>query len=262
MSGKDDAKLNAKDKKPIAVLGGDDKKPDNSKKEEPDVAAGAEKIILTPEELETKISEAVKAAISNTNETEKNKLYETLDHTKQELKKKDSELQRLQKIEEEKQKQEEDKRLAALSNDERTAEQIKQLNGKLGQMVEGFDLLKKQTDEKLRQKDLEVYREKLVLGAKGEIIPEMVVGNSIEELDKAFQRSKDRYGTILQEAKAKIVPDKTQDTPNNKKPVSTEIPQDNTPTKQFAEKSASDIMNMSPEEFATYKDSVLDAYNA
>ena len=49
-------------------------------------------------------------------------------------------------------------------------------------------------------------REKLILSADGKVIPELVVGTSIEELNASFQASVARYKAITEAAVKAILP--------------------------------------------------------
>ena len=83
-----------------------------------------------------------------------------------------------------------------MSDDERRDEAIQKANRELEQLNTAFDVLKRETEEKLRQKDLEIYRERLITKANGKVIPELVTGNTVEELDESFKKAVDRFNFI------------------------------------------------------------------
>jgi len=55
-----------------------------------------------------------------------------------------------------------------------------------------------QLQEQLRQKELKEYRDALIAKANGQIIPELVAGNSVEELDASFLVARERYQGIAE----------------------------------------------------------------
>ena len=169
---------------------------ESGSKEVTNVSATEAKIILSAEELQNKIKEAVEAAEKQSSQKEKQKLYDTIEKLKLDLKEANQNLAKFKQLEEEKRKQEEELKKAMMTDEQRRDEAIKKANLELEQLNLAFEKLKQEMDEKLRLKDLEIYREKLISRANGRIIPELVTGNSIEELDESYRKAVERFNFI------------------------------------------------------------------
>lgn len=84
------------------------------------------------------------------------------------------------------------------------------------------------------------YRKEKIAGANGAIIPELVTGNTPEEIDASFETAKARYAEIANQAVGNVhIP------PAN---PSAQVLQTN-----MQQTSAVDIMNMSPEQYAEWR---------
>ena len=223
-------------------------KKDSFSKEEVE-ALIKEREIAVKTKVEAEKDEVAKKII----ETEKAKLYDTIEAEK----KKSSELEKLvreqKNAEDEKKKAEEQK-----INDELDAkEQVKLLAKKLDDDSKRFqDIVELKDAEykgELRKRDLEIYKEKLIASYNGAIIPEMVSGKTEEELDQAVEAAAERYKQIAERSKQEIMDEAVK---NGKLPKPGDL--DNSLKKTSGAKDWKDVMSMSTEEYASYKKSVFD----
>lgn len=224
----------------------------------------ADKITITKEELQKQIDEAAKKAASETAQIEKDKLYKTLEVRAQEIESYKSELAKFKEKDAEVAKQKEAERVAALSEQERIKETIQRQAEEVEKVKMAFGQLQKETETKIRNKDLELYREKLILSANGEVIPELVAGNTEAEIAASLDRAKVRYKEIAMKVGGGSVDqggtgDKLKDM--NRKSVSTEVPIEKGMQQSAGDgaslKSAEEIMAMDKATFARYKEQVL-----
>jgi hypothetical protein len=232
-----------KDDKKVDEIKFDDKKESFSKDE---VKALLEK---TAADIKIAATETTKQII----ETEKAKLYDTIEAEK----KKSSELEKIvreqKNADDEKKKAEEQK-----INDELDAkEQVKLLAKKLDDDSKRFEDIVELKDAEykgeLRKRDLEIYKEKLIASYNGAIIPEMVSGKTEEELDKAVEAAAERYKQIAERSKQEIMDEAVK---NGKLPKPGDL--DNSLKKTSGAKDWKDVMSMSTEDYAAYKKSVFD----
>lgn len=90
----------------------------------------------------------------------------------------------------------EKRRLAKLSEEERETEARHRLEEQLKEEREARIALESRIAEKERANQLEEYRQGALRAAGERIIPELVVGNSEEEIDAAVQTAKAKYEEI------------------------------------------------------------------
>jgi len=95
--------------------------------------------------------------------------------------------------------------------DEKTAEELKNLRETINTLQDekknlntAFDNFKADFAEQLRKKDLEAYKQQRIAEAGGLLIPELVNGNSIEEIDLSIEKAKQRYAEIRGKTQAEI----------------------------------------------------------
>lgn len=235
-----------------------------------DSQAPNDKKTYTEEEVEamlsSKVQEAEEKVRSEAAKAEKDKLYDS-------LKKKDDDLLKAQnelsKFREEKAKREEEaekRRLAKLSEEERQKELIEKSNQRVEQLETAFTALQQETQEILRKKDLELIRKDLIAEAKGEIIPELVSGDTPEELKESVEKAKVRYKELVAKVSEKVNTGPSQ-TPDNQdaKSIVTETPHQRKPipTDDSASKvTAEDIFKMDDNQFQEHKESILKRYGA
>lgn len=91
--------------------------------------------------------------------------------------------------------------------------------------------LRQEMDEKLAKRDLEhkvdLHREKMLNENAGKLLPELVTGSTIEEIDQAVEKSKTRYGEIVTAIQTGTTPPPAPPlppTPQPPAPGSPEIP--------------------------------------
>jgi hypothetical protein len=211
-----------------------------------------ERELAVKTKVETEKDEAAKKII----ETEKAKLYDTIEAEK----KKSSELEKIvrekQKEEDEKKKVEEDKIREELD----AKEQVKLLAKKLDDDSKRFqDIVELKDAEykgELRKRDLEIYKEKLIASYNGAIIPEMVSGKTEEELNQAVEVAAERYKQIAERSKQEILDEAVK---NGKLPKPGDL--DNSLKKTSGAKDWKEVMEMPKEDYEAYKKSVFDALN-
>jgi hypothetical protein len=222
------------------------------------------------EQVKTRTDERVKAAV----EAEKQKLYDTVNHQKDEISKLTKTIAEgeQQRAEEEKKRQEEEdrkkeeeeakkreemgvkERLAELETNQKVKDEKTQL---------AFDTMKKEHQSELRKRDLALYREKVIAKYNNEIIPELVTGSSEEEIDKSAKAAHERYKFIVdttaqQKEKEMLekgkLPGKTGDDKTTTEP---QAPAGQGTQNDFTEKTSDEIMAMSAEEFQAYKEKAI-----
>ena len=237
---------------------GDEVKVTETPVEKP-VEGNVEKIELSIAELEDRISSAVRAAENTAAQKERDKLYDTINALKDDLREAKSGLAKFNELEAEKKRKDEEIRNAKMTDDEKRDSAILKANLELEQLNTAFEQLKKETDEKLRKKDLDLHRERLIARYSGKIIPELVQGNSIEELEESAKKAVDRFNFIRGQVAEELNNKSKHET---KTTVSTETPQQQKSTlpKQEKEYTAEEIKKMSPDEYAKYKESMLSKY--
>lgn len=149
---------------------------------------------------------------------EKEKLYDSIEKHKDDASKsadeltknkaalkkiQDDEAAREKKVAEEadkekRSKMELDERMATLEDENRR--NVEETSKKLQDQSEKFvaDMAKKDKafDDKLREKELEAYRQSVIADAKGQIIPEVVKGSTKEEIDASGEKARARYTEI------------------------------------------------------------------
>ena len=69
-----------------------------------------------------------------------------------------------------------------------------------------LDAAKQELDKRLRDKDLELYREKKLRESGDQIISELVTGTSEEEIDKSVEMSMNKFKEILEKGKSGLDP--------------------------------------------------------
>lgn len=165
------------------------------------------------------VEEKVTNAKKETSHTEKEKLYGQLKDLKEENRKYKTDIDAFLRAQEEKQrkeeellKQQEDEK-KKLEDEKRKAEmdlseRIKLLELELNSSIAKTEEVKKKseeilnkavefTKEELRKKDIQIYIHKVINENNGEIIPDLVTGNTVEEVDASLERAKKRYQELI-----------------------------------------------------------------
>ena len=186
--------------------------------------------------------------ISRARKEEKEKLYPEITRLKDELEKKVSRVNELlltigEKDEIISQKDKEMKEVK--TNSKKTdSQEVKELTLKVTELENNLS----SKDSEISTIKLDSYKQQKIAEAGGELIPELVLGNSEEEIDLAVERAKERYADIVSKvAKPKATP-KEQDS-NNIPPAN---PNTNAFSTQVSSQSLADIDLMTPEGKAKY----------
>lgn len=225
----------------------------NQQQQEPqEPATKDDNIVITKAEYEAKLAQARK--------DEKDKLYKTYAQIKEELRIKNEELAKFKAAEEEAAKKAEEERLAKLTEQERMREEINKASARVEQLTSAFTSLQKETEEKLKLKELELLKERLISEARGQLIPELVSGNSEEELLQSVEKAKQRYLQLREDIVKDVEKLKTK--PIEPSTIATETPQTRITPPQTTQQqpTAKDIFSMTPEEFKQYKEKELNAF--
>jgi len=203
----------------------------------------------TPNTPPTQPNIDFESLIAKARKEEKEKLYPEITKLKEDLEKKVARINELL--------------LAIGEKDEIIAQKDKEIkelknNSKKSESQEVKDLKIKITEleNKLAEKEKEIntiklasYRDKKIAEAGGEIIPELVTGNSEEEIDLAVEKAKERYREIV----SKIIsqqPTKPQNS-NNIPPANPNI--DVFTSSQLNTQSLYELNLMTPEGRAEYE---------
>jgi hypothetical protein len=170
---------------------------------------------------------------------DKNKMFE--DFLNQEKQKAEQYAQQLQRQKEQQMSEE---------------EKIKQTVSKL---VEQNDYLSKQLEEvartsqeRLRESELKAYKAQ-ALAKNNVLIPELVSGNSVDEIDNAIKLAKEKEQQLLKQAEERVRAEvvATLPKPSQSASVPEQVSNMIDPRKKY------EIANLKPEEFAKYKAELL-----
>lgn len=174
--------------------------------------------------------------IAKARKEEKEKLYPEITKLKEEMEKKVTRINELlitigEKDEIISQKDKEIKDVKANSNKSESQE-VKDLKLKITELENTLA----QKDSEVATIKLDNYKQKKMAEAGGELIPELVVGSSEEEIDLAIEKAKERYKEIV----SKIAPQQPPQKPQN----SNNIPPANPNTQSF-DNSQVNVSNLS-----------------
>ncbi len=261
---------------------------DEKSKDKPD-----EKIVS---KLETEVTDRksydddVEKGTASRVKTEKEKLYASIEKHKGDASKATDELaqnqEKLKKLEEaetarekkatedvDKKKRSEmevSERMAALEDENRR--KTEETDAKLLQQREEFTAetarKDKAFDDKIKAQELETYRQSVIADAKGQIIPEVVKGNTKEEIDGTVEKAKARYTEIRNGA---LEADHKKSMTDGKLPGQSgdgKVGPESTPAGGgvdkggFQEKSVAELATMNKDELAAHKEKVLQQLEA
>ena len=219
----------------------------------------------TAEELKTildskdqEVQEKIAAAVKDAASKEKEKLYDTVEKYKKDLevlaKKAEAEEAEKQKL----LQMEEEKKKAELSAKERVAELEKDLEKTSKRFEEVIGIKDLEFKEALRKRDLAILRERLVADAKGEIIPELVQGDSEEQINKAAELARLRYKEIVENQKKQLTDELIR---TGKIPGPDGKDKKDNPTDLSGGKSIKEVFELPDEDFLKYKDEVLKKFS-
>lgn len=135
--------------------------------------------------------EALKKEISDTvAKREKDKLYPTIEKYKADLKEAQDKL-----------KEYEDKNLSA---EERLGKQLEEANAAIAELKKGMETVAEVASKEIHTVKLEAQREKMLLQYKDEIIPELIMGNTIDEIVESAEKAHRKYVEIRDREAARI----------------------------------------------------------
>lgn len=175
------------------------KLPENASKEQ--VAALLKEFNDTAEkehqnELNQKVSEKVSV--------EKDKLYDSLKKERDEKDRLSKELGEVRKNLEEKLAEEKRKGDGGDDSERRIKELEAQLEKTKANALELATGIRDEFAKELTRRDLEAVRARLIEDAKGKIVPELVQGNTVEELTKSAEGAKARFDQMAAEQRKQI----------------------------------------------------------
>ena len=214
-------------------------------------------------EKDEESKKAIEEAKKHQAQVEKDKLYPSIKELQEKLnlltKQQEEDSKRKQDEAAIRLKEEEDKKKASQPLEER----LKSIEAELiASKLEANEVKKKAseiieksialTKEELRKKDVEIYIKDKISEAFGEIIPELVVGNTVEEVDASVEKAKKRYEELI----AKKV-----DKDGKKRVEGGVVPVDDKGkviNKGIGSVLGSDVWNMSDKEFKAYEQMLLD----
>lgn len=205
-------------------------------------------------EAEKQRQAEIDAEVAKRLQVEKTKIYDTVEAEKKRAEEAEKQLAEYKKKEEEEKAKAEKERLEKLTEEQRLREELEAQKRKLDQVTDGFSALKQETEQTLKKKDLDLFKVNF-LKDKKDYIPELVTGNTPEEIEKSFGLSQKRFQELVGPAikrEQKPDPALTQEIPGAGSGGGTGGQGD-----QGSVKSSDEIMRMTPEEYAAYKDSVL-----
>lgn len=184
-------------------------------------------------------SRAVQKLIEHARQQEKDKLYPSLQAKDEKIKALEQEIQTLKE--------------QVKKKEESSLEGEKELLAEIQALKEAQEKLLEQLEEerkKAEKAELEAYRAELISKANGEVIEDLVTGNTKEEIKQSFERARQRYQELVKPYKQQIEQLSKPNPKNAPSPYAPQNPQDI----QFT---AEDIKRMTPEEYAKHREKIL-----
>lgn len=178
------------------------KLPENASKEQ--VAALLKEFSDTAEkEHKDELAKTVKEKVSD----EKSKLYDSIKKERDEKERLEKERDDLKKgLEDLEGKLKEAKRDedGSAESDRRIKELEAQVEKTKSNALELATSMRDEFKKELDRRDLDAVRERLIKDANGKIVPELVQGNTLEEITKSVEGAKARYAEMAAEQKKQI----------------------------------------------------------
>jgi predicted RNase H-like nuclease (RuvC/YqgF family) len=204
---------------------------------------------------EKEIKELSQKAIVEAVGTEKQKLYATIEKEKEEKLRLEKELEEFRQEEAKKKEEEEEKRREELEVRDLVKEIEEKQVKESKRFQEILDLREKEYKTELLKRDLAIFRERKIAEANGRIIPELVQGNSEEEISQSVELAKQRYIDIVEGTKKEVTAQFLKDGkipgPDGKdKKIENEDPAQ----PSDAPKRNKELWEMSDEQFKEYKE--------
>ncbi len=191
-------------------------------------------------------------AIEKARKQEKDKLYQKM----KELEDKNKQFEDF--LNKEKQKAEEYAQQLQRQKEQQMSEEEK-IKQTVSKLVEQNDYLSKQLEEvarnaqeRLRESELKAYKAQ-ALAKNNVLIPELVSGNSVDEIDNAIRLAKEKEQLLLKQAEERVRAEvvATLPKPSQSASVPEQVSNMIDPRKKY------EIANLKPEEFAKYKAELL-----
>lgn len=200
----------------------------------------------TPEPVKVQ-TENFDSQIAKAREEEKAKLYpqiEKLKKDKSDLLDAASEHQKtITKLEKDlaKQKTLNEKLSADLEEGNSSNKTVQELTLTISQLERQLEETTVAHEQELSKIQLDAIKKERIAEAKGAILPELVTGNTVEEIEESVEKAKARYAEIVASVAS---------TQSNRMPMSNPSFQN---TQLTSEASIEDISKMSPAEYAVYR---------
>ena len=185
---------------------------------------------------------------------EKSKLYPQIDHLKKSIDQLQREKEALVTKISSAQEDEKRKGDAKLSETQRIQQQMSEISSQNAILNAKLETMQEESQQAIADAQLDAYRSRKLVEAGGELIPELVFGNSEAEIDAAIIASRQRY----HEMKTSIRESLKQTTRNTPvPPVGGTPPSDAVAGRQGAEELTAEMLaNMTPEQWAKERMSV------
>lgn len=186
-------------------------------------------------------SEVVQGLLENARQQEKNKLYKTIEDKDNTIKQLNDSITDLQN--------------QLKSKEETTVEHEKELLSTIQALKETQEKMMKDMEnekEQARLAKVQAYKTSKIAEAKGEIIEALVVGTTEEEIDTALEVAKAEYLKIVAPLRQQVEELGKPNPANAPKPSNPSTP----PSMEFT---AEQIKAMSQEEYAKYRESLLNS---
>lgn len=170
---------------------------------------------------------------------DKNKMFE--DFLNQEKQKAEQYAQQLQRQKEQQ-----------MSEEERIKQTVSKLVEQNDYLSKQLEEVAKTSQERLRQSELKAYKAQ-ALAKNNVLIPELVSGNSVDEIDNAIRLAKEKEQLLLKQAEERVRAEvvATLPKPSQSASVPEQVSNMIDPRKKY------EIANLKPEEFAKYKAELL-----
>lgn len=187
----------------------------------------------------------VKELVENARRQEKDKLYKTLEKIEKEKNEYKTKLEetesKLKEYETQNLSFEEKMQLKLKELEETYSKQLLDLQNELRRM-----------EEEARKKELQAYKERRLREVGHEIIPELVQGNTVEEIEESIKYAQQRYRELVSEFEQRFKEAQSNQVKNVAKTVNPSI-------NSIPPLSVEDIRNMSLSDYAKRRDQLLEA---
>lgn len=200
-------------------------------------------LLETVDSAELLKSAKIQELLQNARVQEKDKLYKTIELKDNTIKQLEKEIEKLK--EEVKLKEEQ-----GMADNQELLETIKQMKEAQDKLVEDLEAEKKAR----RQAELDSYKQKKIQEANGEILVELVTGETEEEIDESVELAKQKYQEIINPYREKL--EEYEEKLSKPNPQNAPKPADPTPS-AHVEFTAEEIKKMTPEEYKKYREQIL-----